>query len=544
MRKYLPLIIIIVIAVLTRLFFLGDFPKGFSGDEAQQGYSAYSLLKTGHDEWGQLLPLNPRGFGDFKPPLYTYLAIPSIAIFGLNETAVRLPAAVFGIMLVAVTYFLSLKLFNDKRIAFYSALLLAISPWHIQLSRTAFEAGPGIFLFSLGLLFYLISEKRKNFLIFAAVSWGLSLYSYHSVRIFILLFIGGLIVFHWKKLLKKRNILAALIFIIFTLPILANLKSVSARASDVSLLSNKVAEDYFKQKTNSLLPPLVDRLIDNKVYFLSKTFLENYLSYYSGQFFFSGNRSDNSYLNFPGFPLLFPIEIIFWLFAIAALIRKNNRQIVALWFLLATIPASLAVGTMSAHRAVTFVPLVSIISGLGLSQLIDYVKQRRLIEYKNFVSFLALILIVSFAYFAYYYLIKLPAKPPESLRVKYKTIFTTVLQNQDNYNQIIFSKAFSQPQIFVAFYSQMDPVTFQQYSKDWLRYEKSNKLYVDQLESWNLGKFYFEDVNWKDKDGKRVNALIIAKSGDFPAGIYSLADVPDFNGKDLYRLVPVPNYAR
>src|SRR3989344_3482713 len=91
---------IILIAILTRLPFLGQFPNGFTGDEAQQGYSAYSILHSGRDEWGQFLPLNPRGFGDFKPPLQTYLMIPSIAVFGLTIEAVRLPSAILGVLTV------------------------------------------------------------------------------------------------------------------------------------------------------------------------------------------------------------------------------------------------------------------------------------------------------------------------------------------------------------------------------------------------------------------------------------------------------------
>src|SRR3989344_8926202 len=98
MNTKILLILIIILAALTRVLFLGQFPNGFTGDEAQQGYSAYSILKTGKDEWGQVLPIFPRGFGDYKPPLYTYLTIPSVAVFGLNIFAVRLPSALIGIL--------------------------------------------------------------------------------------------------------------------------------------------------------------------------------------------------------------------------------------------------------------------------------------------------------------------------------------------------------------------------------------------------------------------------------------------------------------
>ena len=132
MNTKILLILIIILAALTRVLFLGQFPNGFTGDEAQQGYSAYSILKTGRDEWGELLPIFPRGFGDFKPPLYTYLAIPSIAVFGLTIEAVRLPAALVGILAVMVLYFLTKELFKDQKIAILSSFLLAINPWHAK----------------------------------------------------------------------------------------------------------------------------------------------------------------------------------------------------------------------------------------------------------------------------------------------------------------------------------------------------------------------------------------------------------------------------
>src|SRR3989337_3814090 len=97
---------ILILGSLLRVVGISDFPRGFTIDEAGQGYSAYSILKTGKDEWGDFLPLNPRGFGDYKPPVYMYLLVPFVAVFGLTETAVRLPSAVAGIVTVLLVFFL------------------------------------------------------------------------------------------------------------------------------------------------------------------------------------------------------------------------------------------------------------------------------------------------------------------------------------------------------------------------------------------------------------------------------------------------------
>src|SRR3989344_8709077 len=139
-KKYSLLLIVLILASVLRFYDLANNPPGLTWDEASLGYNAYSLLQSGKDEYGSLLPLNLRSFGDWKPSLYAYLDIPFVAIFGLNEIAVRLPSGVFGVLGVYGTYLLVYQLFKRREVALFSAFFLAISPWHIQFSRPAFEA--------------------------------------------------------------------------------------------------------------------------------------------------------------------------------------------------------------------------------------------------------------------------------------------------------------------------------------------------------------------------------------------------------------------
>lgn len=531
-NKFL-LIFIIFLAAALRLPFLDSFPSGFSGDEAQQGYSAYSIFKTGKDEWGQFLPIFPRGFGDFKPPLYTYLTIPSVGIFGLNEFGVRVPAATLGIFSVLVLYFLARQIFKDEKIALWAAFLMSINPWHIQVSRTAFEGGAGILFFSLGLLMLLKGLENQKILILSSIFLGLTLYSYHSWKVFSFIFIFGLLWLFKKKILNFKNWLFFLLLLIFILPIIFNLNRSLTRASDVGIFSNRVVTDYFSNKTINPLPYAVDRIFDNKVLYISNQIMKNYLSYFSPGFFFIGDRSSESYLNFPNFPLFYPIEILFFGVGIYFLIfkKQNGWKIILVWILLAPIPPSLAQGFASANRGIILLPLAILISALGAQKALEKFNQK-------LAPIFILILAISLLFFLRFYFFILPQNTPESLRPLYKQIFKKVLEQQPQYDQIVISKAFTQPQIFIAFYGKVDPTTFQNYSKDWLRYEKSDKLYVDQLESWNLGKFYFEDINWAKKEALRKNALVVSTPHDFPSNVQPILDVQDSKGQLIYRLVP------
>ena len=98
------LFIILLLAAVLRLWNLSSIPPGLTPDEASLGYNAYSILKTGKDEYGQVLPVIFKSFGDYKPGLYVYLTVPFVALFGLTELAVRLPSAMAGIFAAWLLY--------------------------------------------------------------------------------------------------------------------------------------------------------------------------------------------------------------------------------------------------------------------------------------------------------------------------------------------------------------------------------------------------------------------------------------------------------
>ena len=160
MKKYTFIVLILIVAFFLRFYQLGTNPPSLTWDEAAWGYNAYSLGIDGKDEFGRFLPLDYlESFGDFKPPVYAYLDVIPIRIFGLNEFAVRFPSAFLGVLTVLFTYFLTKRIFwQSERKNLYgltSALILAISPWHIMLSRAAFEANVATFFIVLGVFLFL-----------------------------------------------------------------------------------------------------------------------------------------------------------------------------------------------------------------------------------------------------------------------------------------------------------------------------------------------------------------------------------------------------
>src|SRR5439155_27353680 len=115
-----------------------NIPSSMDWDEVSFGYNAYSVLHTGKDEYGVSYPLAFRAFGEYKQPVYAYLDVVSIGLFGLNSFAVRFPSAFFGSIGIIFVYFMTYELFRKyrfaKNIAFFSMAFYAFSPWSIQFS--------------------------------------------------------------------------------------------------------------------------------------------------------------------------------------------------------------------------------------------------------------------------------------------------------------------------------------------------------------------------------------------------------------------------
>ena len=64
--KRLLLLLVIFTSFFLRLVNLENIPNGFTPDEASFGYDAYSIIKTGRDQWGESFPLTLKSFGDYK----------------------------------------------------------------------------------------------------------------------------------------------------------------------------------------------------------------------------------------------------------------------------------------------------------------------------------------------------------------------------------------------------------------------------------------------------------------------------------------------
>lgn len=213
-RHILLLAAILALAAALRLVGLGSIPGPLSHDEAVKGYDAWSILHTGRDQYGVRFPLVFRAIGDYREAAMPYLIAASEAAFGPTDFAVRLPAALAGIALVLGVYLLGSELFGRPS-GLLAALFLAISPWHVQVSRLAFRAGLTPVCITFGLWLLLRALRRGGSLVPAGLVLGLSLHTYLGARAFLPLLLLGVSVTHGRELWRKPRRAAAGLMALF-----------------------------------------------------------------------------------------------------------------------------------------------------------------------------------------------------------------------------------------------------------------------------------------------------------------------------------------
>lgn len=178
-----PHILISIFSALLFIPFLGNVHL-FDWDEINFAEAAREMIVTNNYKH---ISINFEPFWE-KPPLFFWLQVLSIKIFGVNEFAARLPNAVCGIFTLNIIYFYAKKLF-DKKLALWWVLLFAgsFTP-HFYFKSGIIDPWFNLFIFMAIVQLYFTSSKNekryKNFL-YCGLFLGLALLTKGPVAIII-----------------------------------------------------------------------------------------------------------------------------------------------------------------------------------------------------------------------------------------------------------------------------------------------------------------------------------------------------------------------
>lgn len=216
------LLIILFLAAALRIYKLGQSPPGLNQDEAVNAWNAYCLLKTGADQFGVSWPIfYMRALGGNNSTLFIYSLIPFQALGGMNIFTTRLPGALAGILTVFLIYFTAKRLFNWQS-GLIAAALLAIDPWNLQQSRWGHEVTIAALagLLPVALMLWARMPIRNDTVesplplraFFAGALTAIVCYGYHSIRIFVPLFLFSIVLVTlpawWNQLKNKKGLTA------------------------------------------------------------------------------------------------------------------------------------------------------------------------------------------------------------------------------------------------------------------------------------------------------------------------------------------------
>lgn len=540
MKKFL-FCAILILAIALRFYKLGVVPGSLDWDEVSLGYNAYSLLLNGTDEYGNTWPLSIRSFNDYKPPAYAYLDIIPTAIFGLNEFGTRFPAAFFGSLAVIGVYFLTRELFrNESKLPLIAMFIFAISPWHLQFSRAAFEGNIAVFFVIWG-MYFLLRWFRNNKLYELLLAAGLfagSLYAYHAARLIVPLLLFGVALRYRKHFLaRKQSVLtAAALGIILVLPVGLTLirGSASERFSSVSIFSptTEILRPLEYEREDKATGNWNSWLHNRRIEYV-KEFVEGYVNHFSPvAMFMKGDVVERHHA--PDMGLFYVIELPFILIGIFTLIEKrfNYKFLFFYWAAIAPLPAAISTGTPHAIRSILYLPLPHIAIAVGIFQtyqfMTQYFKQPKFNTRTPAIT-IGIIFALYLGNFAYYlnqYYGHMNVEYAEYWQYGYKDLVEYLRPIEGKYDKIVVTPAYDQPYIYFLYYKQYDP-------RVWINNGEFNK---------GFDKYEFRKMDWY-QDRKLHNTLLIGDKLEIPegeAGTIKVLRYPEGTkgNRDIFRIIP------
>lgn len=546
MKKYtlLLLLAIIILSFTLRLYKISENPPSLNWDEVSIGYNAYSILKTGRDEWGQFMPVHFKSYGEYKLPAQIYLSIPGINIFGLNELGVRITPVIYGTLTILVMFFLGRAVFQSNLAGLAASFLLAISPWHIQLTRASFESSLATFFVTLGIWFLVKGFSNKKWFVYSMIPFALSVFTYNSARIFTPLFLVVIFFIYRKHLVKfKKDVfLSAVFFIVLLLPLTPYILSGerSARYKLVSITDDPGLIPRINQnRGNSNLPHPLPRLVHNKLTYISFYFTRNYLSHFTPQFLFiSGAPHKQHHVQNIG--ELYYFQAPFLLIGLFGLFKFKNKfkELLLSWLLLGFFPVSVTNDSIPhALRTLIAAPFYQLVSSYGVLLSLKWVNRFPRLKIISLAASGTIIIVSIFSYLNQYYNIY-PKLYSRDWQYGYKQVVNYINEQKDAYDQIVFTRHFGEPHMFTLFFSNYDPQKYQN-DPNLVRFET-----YDWVRVLRFDKFYFPDLGDKGtqpqdilEENKDKKILLIGKAGDFPSGVRRLKVINFLDGTPAFEIV-------
>lgn len=530
-RNNVVLIGILILAALLRLWLLQSVPPSPSLDEVSIGYNAFSILRTGRDEYGYFLPLLLRAYDDWRPILYVYLTVPFVRVFGLHAFSVRFPSVLLSLVTIYISYlFVPLlfgkiinvknQVFDTRWVGLATAFLLAISPWNIYLSRLGHEVNLGLFITVISIYTFLFGLIRQKKLIFtlSGLFFGLSFYTYQSEKVIIPILLVSLLILFRREVKKmgKTNFLAVVILLVISVPAffvsfssegITRFRGTSIFSASQPMYSQAVNDLSLSIKKNDL----IGQVIYNRRLVPFRVGISQYFSHFNPKWLFFGTARENHKVPFMG--LLYFFEMPFLLLGIILFffsnVDKKIKMFLVIWFLSSPLPGAITTDAPHAMRSYTFLPTIQIFESIGLLSLLSFLK-------KNTYRYIAIggyafVVLCGLWQFYNNYFIVFPKTQSDSFQSVLFQSMNFLHSQKDSYNNVYISNENNlyQSYMFYLFASGYNPALYQL---------QGGTRSGGFAERHTIGNITFRPIAW-NTEKKQGRIVYIGNKGDFGSGV-------------------------
>jgi len=444
-KTRLPLLffwILLLLAVGLRFYKLGSVPVSLYWDETAILLDAKTIASNGLDMHGNhwfrtMLP----SYGDYKLPVYIWLAALSIKLLGVSGFALRMPSAVAGVGTVLVTgailhqllglYKKEVLFKNDALfknlpqswITLTGCLLMAITPWSIMFSRTGFEGHLGQFFVGLSILLVLHSPKRRWLVLISILLGSVATYTYFSVRfVWPVVFVASYMLAQSATPIKQKGTKVStqiglhVLVVVFCLgayllslqpmfnsPLYA--ASNQFRLSTTSVLNSTnyaIQANILKEQAGNTI---IDKIIFNQHWLLLRELAKNYSDNLDFSYLFiSGDPNLRHGTGSHGVLLVPMLPLLLWGIYVLAAKKPQILLFLLIWWLAGLLPASVPEDTPHALRSLNaLIPVVLLLSFGALDFLSRFKSNKSSLLLKGSIAVLAMSLLLASFSFTYHY---------------------------------------------------------------------------------------------------------------------------------------------
>lgn len=396
-------LLVLALAAGLRLWQLDQLPPGLFFDEAFNGVNARAV------SMGQAFPLYfPENNG--REPLFIYLAALFVHRFGPTPYALRLCAAVIGILTVPVIYHAAqmlLRTENNQKSsttntpnsicwpALVAAAVIAFSFWHLSLSRLAFRVIllPPLSALAVAYFWRGWQGQRSQYYGWAGFWLGATLYTYTAARllpIVIVLFVGYLACadlvrerFQLRRWWQQWQVRRQGLLLLITVAMITCVPLFYAIYTDPTLLVARTGDiSIFTVSAKEMPGTPLERLGTN----LSKT---------ASAFYWEGDRNPRH--NLPGRPFLdWPMALLFtlgWWYALRHG-ATARMQLLLLWMAIMLVPTLFSTEAPHALRSAGLLPPMALLIAIGAETMMRRLQE---IRFGQVFGILLLITIIGYS---------------------------------------------------------------------------------------------------------------------------------------------------